>query len=192
MKNFKNSSGFTLVELMVTIAILAILTGLALPSYRDFMRRNMVVNEANRLVASLQMARTRGLTGSFSGGVCASSGPGALCAGGDPNAYHRGYNTFFIANQGDAESVIEFSPLANNGRVQLVPSNQAVGRVVFDRVGRLRNIPNNVTGVQFTACFEGQSTLQVPGISIFVARSGRITSFPITQIGNCVQNVNQN
>jgi len=192
VKTLKKSNGFTLVELMMTIAILAILTALALPSYRDFMRKNMVVNEANRLIASLQLARTKSLTGSFRGGVCTSSGPTALCAGGSPNAYQNGYNTFFIVDQGDVPTVIEFSPLANNGMVQLVPSTTALGRVQFDRLGRLDGIPNNVTGVQFTACFEGLSSLAVPGVNIFVARSGRVTSFPIVQVGPCLQNANQN
>lgn len=36
--------GFTLIEVMVTVAIVAILAGVALPSYREYVRRGAVVD----------------------------------------------------------------------------------------------------------------------------------------------------
>lgn len=41
MKRARNQSGFTLVELMVTAAILVILTAIALPSYNGFVARTV-------------------------------------------------------------------------------------------------------------------------------------------------------
>jgi prepilin-type N-terminal cleavage/methylation domain-containing protein len=45
------SRGFTLVELMVTVAIVAILTALAYPSYRNYVLRGQLVDATNGLSA---------------------------------------------------------------------------------------------------------------------------------------------
>ena len=43
MKNkLKNSNGFTLIELMITVAIVGILSAVALPAYQDYVARSQV------------------------------------------------------------------------------------------------------------------------------------------------------
>lgn len=49
------SAGFTLIELMITIAVVAILSAVALPSYRDYVRRS----QATDATAALSTARAR-------------------------------------------------------------------------------------------------------------------------------------
>lgn len=51
-------AGITLVELMVTIAVLAIALTLAVPSLTDLIRSNRVTSQTNEFVALLHLART--------------------------------------------------------------------------------------------------------------------------------------
>jgi len=52
----KGSSGFTLIELMIAVAILAILMSIAVPSYRDYVRRGAVAEVTEVLGAGRVVA----------------------------------------------------------------------------------------------------------------------------------------
>lgn len=74
-------SGFTLLELMITLTVAAILTAIALPSFRSFVlnvRRDSVVDS---LVASLQYSRNQALNLDQSTSVCAGT-TGTTCTNG--------------------------------------------------------------------------------------------------------------
>ncbi|MCC5862003.1 MAG: GspH/FimT family pseudopilin [Gammaproteobacteria bacterium] len=83
--------GFTLLELMATITILAILLGIGIPSLTAFIQNSRVTSQANGLVSSFHLARSeaikRGtpvsvtaLAGGFGAGWCVHLGVGC----GDP------------------------------------------------------------------------------------------------------------
>ena len=57
----KNESGFTLVELMITVAIGAVLLGVALPNYQDMVKNNCMTATTNSLIANLQLARSEAI-----------------------------------------------------------------------------------------------------------------------------------
>jgi type IV fimbrial biogenesis protein FimT len=50
--------GFTLIELMVTIAVLAILATVGIPGFVDLVQNNRVTTQANELVTALNVGRT--------------------------------------------------------------------------------------------------------------------------------------
>lgn len=52
------SQGFTLVELLVTVAVLAIALGIAVPSFQSFVSRNRLAATTNELVSALALARS--------------------------------------------------------------------------------------------------------------------------------------
>lgn len=49
--------GFTLMELMLSIAVLGILTAVAVPSFTQMINRNRLASQSNELLAAIQYAR---------------------------------------------------------------------------------------------------------------------------------------
>ena len=66
-------AGFTLLELMVTIAIAAILLSIALPSFQGVMRSNRIATATNEMLASLSLARSEAIRNTRGAGICASA-----------------------------------------------------------------------------------------------------------------------
>ena len=85
MSALKKNPGFTLIELMVTISVLAIGAALAYPSFSGVMRSNRLATSTNTLIASFNLARTEAIRSNRGGGVCPSP-DGLACAGSDWNA----------------------------------------------------------------------------------------------------------
>ena len=56
-KGFSTNRGFTVIELMISIAVLAIITSLALPSYRTILEKRQVTSGAEQLGAFLSLAQ---------------------------------------------------------------------------------------------------------------------------------------
>ncbi len=68
MKSFRpvsaggtRTSGFTLIELMVTIALMAIMLSIAAPSFTSFRRNSELTSIANNFLAALNAARTEAM-----------------------------------------------------------------------------------------------------------------------------------
>ena len=76
------SDGFTLIELIVTLAVTAILLGVAVPSFLSVVHNNRIASQTNTLVAALNLARTEAIKRRAVATVCISSNA-STCTGSD-------------------------------------------------------------------------------------------------------------
>jgi type IV fimbrial biogenesis protein FimT len=74
MKNTKqNQSGFTLMELLVAVAIAGILLAVGMPSMREFIQNGRITAVTNELVGTLMVARSEAIKQSTQVCVCPST-----------------------------------------------------------------------------------------------------------------------
>lgn len=66
-----SSQGFTLIELMVTLAVAAILLAIATPSFTSIINSNRLASAANEMVAVIQTARMEAVRRNTTVSVCA-------------------------------------------------------------------------------------------------------------------------
>lgn len=75
-------NGFSLIELMVVIAIVAILAMIAVPSFQGMMQRGAIASQSNAILGFLQLARSEAATRREKIEVCPSVDQ-ASCSGTD-------------------------------------------------------------------------------------------------------------
>ncbi|CUA82053.1 prepilin-type N-terminal cleavage/methylation domain [Gulbenkiania indica] len=75
-KKNQNQTGFTLIEVMITVVIVSILAAIAYPSYTDYVARGRIAEAKSRMMSLAQELEQRySNTGSFSGAACNASAP---------------------------------------------------------------------------------------------------------------------
>lgn len=82
--------GFTLVELMITLVVLAIVIGLAAPSMLDLIRSNRIETASNELVSAFNYARVEAVKRGQRVSACPSTN-GTSCSG---TAWQNGWIVF--------------------------------------------------------------------------------------------------
>lgn len=172
--------GFSLLELMVTITVMAILLAIAVPSFRDLIHRSEVSSASNEILGSMAYARTEAINRGQLVSMCASS-TGDACSG--STAYDTGWivytypagaasaNKAYVA----ASSILLRATTARSG-VSVISNTGTV--VTFGQQGQLK--PS--TQLKFATCWrsadtgEGEITDKVPGAELNINGSGSVTS----------------
>jgi type IV fimbrial biogenesis protein FimT len=172
--------GFTLVELLVTLAVLAVILTIAVPGFQDFVRRNRLASETNNLVSALAIARSEAIKRGQIVTVCKTANPDVpnpVCAAGA-----SWENGFIVFTDGGVRGTID----GNDERLKVQQAGGANGPAIAASASfantvsyaasgaavtnnAIRDIPTNGN---FTVCLNSVSR------EIDVALSGRVSTTP--------------
>ena len=140
MATFARASGFTMIEMLMTMAIAAILLGLAVPSFRYVTNSNRIAGEINGLLGDLQLARAEAIKEGRNVTVCVSAN-GTSCT--NSTSWQSGWIVFSDpANVGivDAgETVLRVQkPFSGSDTF----TSNGIIKVTFNREGYAAGIAN--------------------------------------------------
>jgi prepilin-type N-terminal cleavage/methylation domain-containing protein len=154
----RKARGLTLMELMVTVAILAILVALAVPSFNSFLAKGRLSGAAEALAQDLQLAKSEALqlndavTISFSLGTTWCYGSVVSAAACDctqasctlrrvDNSAYAGVTMTAVSFGSPAATFTAFMPrqgLANDGTVEFTHASAGTLRVSLGTAGQVR------------------------------------------------------
>jgi type IV fimbrial biogenesis protein FimT len=90
----KQFGGFTLIELMIVVSIVAILVALAVPSFNTMMVKRSVQSAAVSLVTDMRFARSEALRRSVKVSICSLAANSTTTCSGDPAVWVNGWIVF--------------------------------------------------------------------------------------------------
>lgn len=93
-------TGMTLIELMVTFAVVAILAALATPSIKEMLENNRLTALNNQIVSSLNYARSEAVKRNYPVTMCVRNSSGSGCA--DSGGFENGWIIFVDCNGNNA------------------------------------------------------------------------------------------
>ena len=149
----KTQSGFTLVELIITLILASIILGLGVPSFVDLVDSNRMISVTNELVGDLQYARNEAIKRNASVTMCGSSN-GTSCSG--STSWENGWIVFTDPNVNatvDGGEAIVRGYGGTNGEPTIRVTTGTVGSSVsFDGDGFPRTLANLIQSGTFSIC----------------------------------------
>jgi len=163
-----SDAGFSLIELLIALAILGALLVAMLPSYRDWIASQQLANHARFLADSLDIARSEAIKHGYRVNVCKSTDLQQCATSG---GWEAGWIMYVDENRdGDIDSdepVIRREGSAPDGIT--VRANQPVANYVsYTALGHARLLSGALQMGTFVVCKPGQNALKV-----VLANSGR-------------------
>ncbi|WP_426664593.1 GspH/FimT family pseudopilin [Rhodanobacter aciditrophus] len=185
----RNARGFTLIELMVTLAVLAILTMIAVPSFRDTIRRNRVNSASNALLADLGYARAEAIDRGQTVTMCPSANGTSCTSSG--TAWGSGWMVYSYP-AGAASSNAAYA--TGNLLLRAAAKQNGVAiwaaQATYPSFGQQGQLKPAGTKLRYITCFSDSSgttsnTSAVPGVELDVNGSGNVTSMPLAPGASC-------
>ena len=152
----KNNHGFTLIELIVTMAVVSIVLLTGIPALNQMTANNRLVTQINSIAGSLAIARSEAIKTGSAVTICASS-DSATC---DVTTWHSGWIVFTDQNKdnainGSSDTRINIQGPLNGGTTLTLTLNDAGSGGIYqflpDGSSRDRDVSGTTVGT-FTLC----------------------------------------
>ena len=167
----KHESAFTLIELMIAIAVAAVVLTLGVPGFGRVIERNQLTAHINELVSTLNLARSEAIRRNSDVTVCHSN-DGATCSG---VGYEDGWIIFFDSN-GDGD-------YADAGE-ELIRVNEGLPNNYTMRAGVLSSFDYSAKGrAQNGRIVLCKNNLLNKSRAIFINNNGRTRLAPLDSNG---------
>jgi len=178
---WSRSAGITLIEVAITVTILAILAAVALPAFSNVILANRLAAGANELVGSLQIARSEAIRRGTRVVVC-SSATGSSCGG----TWSDGWIVFEDRNRDGAISGAETVLRSQTGLndLQVLSSSNIGSAVVFRPDGMARQATGALLVGRINVCKAATGVPQNVR-QIEIAAGSRIGVSKVTGSGTC-------
>lgn len=185
----KKLTGFTLIELMITLAIVGILLTVGGPSLSSFMQGNQLIASTNELISALHVARSEAIKLNTRVSICESSN-GTACAA--TGSWKNGWIVFVDgngANPGDLVNTGSACTAANtdcllrvhdavNDTLLSVAAVNAANTNISSFTFSSRGLPKAVNGTAqsgtFSLCTFDSSNNVINSRAVILSLSGRV------------------
>lgn len=181
----KKHSGFTLVELMITMAIVGILLVVGVPSLKTFMQGNQLIAASNELVSALHVARSEAIKLNSRVSICESSDGTSCTTTGD---WSNGWIVFVDAN-GDLVNIGAPCAALNNDCLLRIHGAFADSQLSVSGIDANKNaitsftftargMPKDTVGISqsgaFSVCSFDSSNTVIGSRAVVLSLSGRV------------------
>ncbi|MEL7045019.1 MAG: GspH/FimT family pseudopilin [Pseudomonadota bacterium] len=122
-------AGFTLIELMMVLVLVAVLLGIGGPSFQNSLQRNRMQSTLNEMAGALSFARSEAVIRNHPIGMCPTTTPGGNCTGSN---WETGYLVFADDGEGGGTAA---DGVWNGGEEQLRVGDEAAGGITVRTVG---------------------------------------------------------
>ncbi len=177
----KRMSGFTLIEALVTMTVVAVLVSAAVPSFKTSIQNGRLVTQANDLLGALLYARSQAVASTGNVVVCTTTDNSSCSSAGN---WANGWLVATTDSSGAIVTVLRVqTALAGNNTLT---NDASVKKITFTKGS---GIPTAGTNIYFTLCDSRGKTF---GRSIYLSQVGEARVSPTvgykidsTAIGSC-------